>query len=366
MPLPTRAGATALVFTIAWTAVAQARMIDTSPRVAILLPKSQRFLARDTWTSVALYTYESGSPVRRFDAIESIFDIDASLDEKTLVAVHHGGVSVWDVDTGQRLWSKSFRDAKGFGATLSPDGGFVGICWGGFQGVFAARTGDRIGAIVPENSIQSVAVAPGGAEAFGADFRDQLIVKTATGDISPKKGKGYPMAYSVDGQRLALQDTSEGSYKLRIISLDRRDDTDVGVYRHIGLVRPASNGGFRVTGITCGPFNESPTSLDVIGTIFDPTSGELTESWRLPGHQELQRMDFDPITMVGVCTSYRFVTEVVDLRTGDVLLRVDNSANYEPTFGLTPRWRWAITGVVVLALLFGWMLIWRRRAAARR
>jgi hypothetical protein len=350
-----------LLLALTWTAAVQARSVDVSPHVAILLPKSQRFLARDNWSSVTLYTYE-GNAVRRFNATETIFDIDASLDERTLLIVHYGGVGVWDIDTGQRLWSKSFQDARGFGATLSPDGRFVGVCWGGLQGVFDARTGDRIGAPLLENAIHSVVVVPGGAQAIGSSLRGQLFtVDTASGRITPPALKGYLVAYAIDGQRAAVRDTSGQHEKLCIVSIGDLSTTELGDYYQIGLIRPASNGGFLVTASTRDHDGEQ-ARMNVIGAIFDPTSGKLTETWRLPPGRDDQRMHYDPDTMVGVSTSYRFVTELIDLRTGDVRLKIDNSDNYE---GIGLSWRWTIVGLVVVALLGGWILIGRRRSVFR-
>jgi hypothetical protein len=66
---------------------------------------------------------------------------------------------------------------------------------------------------------------------------------------------------------------------------------------------------------------------------FNPSTGTVKELLWFPVFGQgsflfIEGMAFDPERQIGVKTSYRFVTEVFDLRTGQRLLSIDNSKNY--------------------------------------
>jgi hypothetical protein len=65
-----------------------------------------------------------------------------------------------------------------------------------------------------------------------------------------------------------------------------------------------------------------------VGVRCHPDTGKMEEVWKLKGGEDLRRMDFDPGAMRGVATDFRLVTRLFDLRTGEELLKIDNSANY--------------------------------------
>jgi WD40 repeat protein len=81
---------------------------DKTPRQTILLSDSTRFIAEDGWNSMALYRVSDASLMQRFKALSQIAKVAITSDEKfLLIACENGSLSVWEVDTGQRVWQQS-------------------------------------------------------------------------------------------------------------------------------------------------------------------------------------------------------------------------------------------------------------------
>jgi hypothetical protein len=70
---------------------------------------------------------------------------------------------------------------------------------------------------------------------------------------------------------------------------------------------------------------------------FDPKTGAFSELFwcPIPGNypvEFVEHMSFDPDRRIGVKTQYNFVTYVTDLKNGETILKIDNSANYESPY----------------------------------
>src|SRR5947209_936773 len=87
--------------------------IDNRPRPVYMFKKGDRFITPDSRRSLALYAVEDGKRIRRFAAaglLDRAFAVSA--DEKFLAA---GGdeIAVWNVETGEKLWSAASATARG-------------------------------------------------------------------------------------------------------------------------------------------------------------------------------------------------------------------------------------------------------------
>ncbi len=71
------------------------------------------------------------------------------------------------------------------------------------------------------------------------------------------------------------------------------------------------------------------------GSLCDLETGEVTPKWEFSASNPYYRsfpeggIDFDATKMIGVCTSYDLVTEVLDLNTMNPSFVIDNSKNYQ-------------------------------------
>jgi WD40 repeat protein len=83
-------------------------MIDISPRIALLMRNSPRFLALDAWNSVTLYSAKDGKPIHKFPSKAAVEAITLTPDEESLlVASGDACLTLWSVETGQQLWHKT-------------------------------------------------------------------------------------------------------------------------------------------------------------------------------------------------------------------------------------------------------------------
>src|ERR1700687_4961524 len=93
------------------------------PRPALLLPRSERFVALDAWNSAALYEIADGQVVYRFPVKERIDHLDATADEsRLLVTCSDGSLGVWNLETGAKLW---WQISKVSGLTSAHDACFA-------------------------------------------------------------------------------------------------------------------------------------------------------------------------------------------------------------------------------------------------
>jgi DNA-binding beta-propeller fold protein YncE len=370
---------TILLFVGFWNASLHATTIDMSPRPAILLPKSEQFIAQDAMNSLALYRYGEGEPVRRFQVGPSINEIDVTADEQMLlIACDTGEVSVWNIETGERIWSKP-PSKTGltyiYGAAFSQDGRSLAVCnRRDYAVVFNAVTGEKVGGVAfppMQTNIMSVALSPDGARGAFVNLGERVFTfETATGRMKDTGLKGaWPVKYSADGKRIAFRNNNSGSHeKLRIVSVSNLAVEDVGQFDHIGHIKPTEDGGFLATARVAGRNDDNPMT---VGVKYEPATGELKELWRLPADSATNRTDFDVKRMIGVSTDFLLVTRLIDLPTGNPHRTVDNHANYRETVATytsadlpsivrsRPLWL-PIGGITVLAML-GFFFVWLLR-----
>jgi WD40 repeat protein len=315
--------------------------LDRSPPPALLLKGAARFLVQDGWDSVALYDAANGQALRRFPAGARVNKIDLTADEKfLLIACADGGLSVWDVMSGENVWRK--RPAGTgldyvYDASFAYDGKSFVVCNSqDFALVGDTATGQQIGVVrfpAGQTNIMSACLSPDcnrgvlvtlGEEVFTFDARTGVKSDTGVG------GAG-PVRYSSDGRFAAFRSSKRGSGEhLRVAEVagppSARDLALLGV---IGHIKPTSDGAFLVTAAEEDPDTDSWYPL---GVRCLPGTGEVKKVWKLKGGEPMKRMDFDPGTLRGVCTDYMLVTRLFDLTTGEVLLTADNSANFQPAY----------------------------------
>ena len=98
--------------------------LDHSPRPAILLRKSDRFIVISAWNSVGLYSLKDGELLREFPVGEYLRgpgQVDPG--ERFLVNVNDKAISLWEIDSGKKLWSKRpFPEERLFRPSFSADG----------------------------------------------------------------------------------------------------------------------------------------------------------------------------------------------------------------------------------------------------
>jgi hypothetical protein len=163
----------------------------------------------------------------------------------------------------------------------------------------------------------SAALSPDGSKGVLIDLGERLYTfDVGTGVMKDTGWKGaWPVRYSSDGRHVAMRSSNSGRQEqLRIVEVaGELKVTDVGQFGHVGYIRQTNEGGFRATA-------EKRSS---IGIHWQPKTAELNEVWKSTEGPT----DFDIDQMLGITTNYRLVTKLIDLRTGAVLLTVDNSAN---------------------------------------
>jgi WD40 repeat protein/serine/threonine protein kinase/tetratricopeptide (TPR) repeat protein len=181
--------------------------------------------------SVNLWDAHTGRRLTPFlghtDAIEhAAFSPDG---QRLATASYDTTVRVWDVSTGQTLWTR--RHEKGLqGVAFSPDGRRVAT--GDFDGwvkVWDASTGDcRLTFRAHPNSVRSVAFSPDGLHLAtaceGADWSARVWDAATGRELRTLQGHADSLtwiSYAPDGQRLATA-SWDGTVKL----WDAREDRD--------------------------------------------------------------------------------------------------------------------------------------------
>jgi len=135
----------------------------------------------------------------------------------------------------------------------------------------------------------------------------------------------WPVRYSADGQYMALRSSNSGTdEQLRVVAIKDLARKDIGQFAHIGHIKPIEDGSF----LACARIGQKFEVNATVGVMYSPDSGVIREVWKLPSANAEIRTDFDPIQMIGVTTSFRLVTRLIDLRAGMSRLTIDNSANY--------------------------------------
>ena len=309
---------------------------DQRPRTAILLNDSQRFIAQDAWNSTALYRVGDGTMIYRFVAPTWINEIAITPDEKfLLLACNDGSLSLWEIDTGQRVWKQSASQSGlkyAYDANFAYNGKSCVVCDSVDKAVILRnQTGQRIGVVQfppMQTNIMSAALSPDGSSGVLIELGERLYTfDVATGQLADTGLTGaFPVRYSVDGKYVAFRSSNSGiSEQLIVVAMDGKfAKQNIGQFSHICHIRPAEDGTFLISSM-------DDKADGVIGVQVWPATGKWKELWRYPlGSGISEKADFLPQSMIGVSTDYRLVTTLVDLQTGTTLRTIDNSANRQP------------------------------------
>jgi hypothetical protein len=362
--------------------IAFGETIDRSPRKAILLNDSKRFIVQDAWNCVALYQLGEVMPIHRFPTPGWVENLAVTSDEKRLlVACSNGSLGVWEVETGTRVWEQTGLGYI-FDVSFAHNGESCIVCDAkGNAIILKTTTGERLGIvrISPKQlSILSGALSPDGTKGVLIDFGERLYTfDVATGTLMDSKlTGGGPVRYSVDGKYVAIRSNNSGvSEQLRVVGMDGTfSKRDFGTFSHIGHISPSPEGGFLVCGRIEGKHDEAAV---IIGLRVQPSVEGVQEIWKQPlwrwpnsgGVEERWKplvwtgidikTDFLPVSMIGVSTEFRLITQVIDLRTGALLQQVDNSMNYRPilvTYTSTAIVQWLLGSWLGLAIIIAVLL----------
>ncbi len=332
--------------------------IDASPRPAILLRKSDRFIVISAWNSVGLYSLKDGKLLREFPVGEHL-DGPGQMDpgEQFLVNVNRNGtISLWEIDSGKKLWSKRpFPEEKRLYAlvmSFSADGGRLLILGDKKFFVYETRSGNIIGEI-------NRGYGAGWTGILSPDGSQVLLSKEQSGEVQlidvttgvMKRldvGGGRVLQYTTDGKFAAFIDGRSGAprWELRVVSMDdAREVKQVGVFESWKVVRPVPGGSFLILGkgIIATPerSGEWPLRDRTKSLLFryDPATGKvkMMDGVALP-YGVAYPGDFDLERMVGITTYSELVTRVIDLRTGKDLLIIDNRRDAKPPYSELSQW----------------------------
>jgi WD40 repeat protein len=372
---------TAALLLAAFCAQARGTTYDRTPRPALLLQHAEAFIAQDGWDSVALYRLKDGAKLFQFPAGRRVNEIDVTSDDRfLLVACADGSLGLWDLNTGGRVWWKeSAQTGLGYvyDVSFAHDGrSFVASNERDFAVVCETQTGDEVRRVSfppMQTNVMSAALSPDGSAGALIKVSERVFtfdVRTGTLADTGIRGAGW-IRYSTDGKRVACRSSNSGSKEqLRVIALGAKPlAADTGDFSHIGHLRATDDGGF----LACA-WVEDParTRRSVVGVRCGRGNAPTQEVWRLPNTEGLENLtDFDAGGRLGVATDFRLVTRVFNLRTGEVLLTINNSANYRPEMVSTTVHGWPASGLYVLLAAAGcvglsWLLVAATRAAVRK
>jgi WD40 repeat protein len=352
--------------------------VDINPRPSFWLTTGD-FLALDDEDSVTLYD-QKGTSVRRFPA-SFIAAMAATSDEKLLLlACYDGQLKLFELRTGAAVWAKTPKETGLWfvhDAAFAWDGRSLIVCDDRSQAlIYDTTTGKQIGAVAlpAETRIMSVALSPDGSKGVLVDQGEHVFkFDTAGGGPQDTGLKGsWPIRYSADGHYFAFSSDHPGGYaQLRVAAADGKSSVDIGDFMSIGHIKPTADGKFLVSAIA----KPAPRSdfYTIVGAVCDPEKEKVAVVWAMPFRGDVQALtDFDPQKMLGVCTDFRLVTLVLDLKNSKTLRTIDNSGNWQRQFDWHSRARRgpdlmvigivAVTGVVVVVLII--RAIRRRRAEA--
>ncbi len=335
--------------TLTGVGTASGDSIDTSFRETVLLPISKQFIAPEHPNGLALYRLSDLSLVHRFRAPAPVGKFAVTSDESLLLlACDDGTVSCYGVATGESCWALSpSQSGLGCAHDICPahDGKSVVVCdREGRAAIFEAATGRRIRSLPlpPDGNILSASLAPDGTQGvFAGSGMSLYCFDVASGKITDTGERG-PIAhirYSIDGKYIALHVVgAAGCEQLRLVTREGNWRTRaLGTPGEIGNLKPSMDGGFLVTKLedTLSPSGEE-SGVQLVGLRWRPGAEGLEALWRRPTSRlEVEKTDFLPDCLIGVSTDYRFVTQVINLRTGSVCGVVDNSVNYRRPLPIT-------------------------------
>ncbi len=348
------------------------------PHPAILLRKSNRFIALSAWNSVGLYSLKDGELLREFPVREYFFlygpgTVDP--EEQFLVNVNRKGtISLWEIDSGKKLWSNSpFPEETIFLLSFSADGGRLLIRGPRKLLVCEARSGNIIreidrgydagwrGGLTPDGSqVRLTKLQSAETELIDVSTGvvKRLDVGGDTGFRYTTDGKFAAVTYDIGSRPVdpldleGLPDWEE----LRVVSMAEPDEgKQVGIFESGIFVRPVAGGGLLVFGkgvVTVADRSPADTDARVVERSlrnrtkwllfrYDPATEKVN---MMDGPAFPERVgypgDFDLERMLGVITEYNLVTRVVDLKTWKDILKIDNSRDAHPPYSGRPSEQW--------------------------
>jgi hypothetical protein len=383
---------TALALLWSGTGSACGTTYDTNPGWTFLFSDAKRFIAQDAWNSMAVYRVEDGAVVFRFKASDQICTAAISPDETLLLlGCEDAALTLWDIETGQQVWTLSGQQTGlryVYDASFAQNGKSLIVCDERDQAlILDPSTGVRTGRVsFPplQTNIISAALSPDGATGFLIELGGRLhSFHVASGKLTDTGITGaWPVRYSVDGKYIAFRSNDSGeAEKLRVITVQQNlVKQDVGEFFRIGHIKAVADGSFLVSAKLEERIDaEGRIGYDVAGVQVWPSTGQLKRMWKYPlGPTANQRTDYLPDGLLGVSTDYKLVTHLTDLRTGESLRSIDNSANYKPilltytsrdlpslwleSHGLRGTWWWIVFGCGAASfVLAGLIIVFSRR-----
>lgn len=343
---------------------------DQRPRPAVLFSDGQ-FVAQEAINTVTLHG-ATGTPVNKFVAAGDISHLAVTPDERYLALAGAGFVMAADLQSGKTMWSKVGAQSglsHVYDVSFAWDGRtFVVSNVDGFVQIYETTTGKLIQTIrLPPNqtSVMSAALSPDGSTGVLVDLGAQVFTfDVSTGAMKPTGITGaWPIRYSADGRYFAFRSDNSGSSEhLRIVAVAAPTAyKDVCPSKFIGHIKPAKDR-FLVT----AEATDRNGQLATVGFAYTPSTAQLQRIWDLPGHSyDLQAMDFDEQKMLGLTTAVQLITKVTDLKTGAVLVTVNNNKNYQAIMLSTSsrgsgdgrHHIYLIVGAAVVGLLFTVLLL---------
>lgn len=350
------------------------RTVDFTPKTAILLNDSSRFIVQDSDTSVAIYRVSDASIIRRYSDLETILKIAISPDEKQLLIGFYGGtLTMWNIESGEVAWElNGTQSGVSYPSDISfaQNGERVAICGNSnLVLVVETKTGKILQQIKGKGTIGLAALSPNGISGILADNDHLFNFDVATGqsvatglpDVASYPRRQSLIQYSVDGKYIAFPVMEpRGGVHLVVVTMEEtRTQRVVGHFYAIGHITPAKDGSFLITG-------ESPTrgsegcSSTAIGVRVWPESGQIDNLWTLPcSTYPAFTSDYRPDSLIGVSTGVSLRTWVFDLRTGTTLFTL----NGPQTSFIERNQYWIIFAVAASAIA---IYVYMRRRRTRR
>jgi hypothetical protein len=284
---------------------------DSSPRPAIYLSATAQIITLNSVYSAALYDAKDGTLIRQFPTWDQATALDVSSDQKLLCLGEDGkDLSVWEIATGKRVWKESDTLFQVLEVSFSWDGKRV-VARDNCSRVAVYDMSTRKPLVVFKANATGVALSPDGttgAYAINGLVTFDVAAQTTTATNLP----AWHPRYSADG-KYVLASTPASTLWVFTMS-DIANVKSIDALKSPRRIKPLADGRFLVTNY-------------VAGFVVDPATGEIAEKCKFKS-EDFSNIDFDPETLIGVSTSHEFVTSIVNLKTGDILLKIDNSQDF--------------------------------------
>jgi WD40 repeat protein len=373
-----------------------ASTIDVSQHESVVLSHSKQFIAQDAINGVALYSLGDMNAIRRYRAQGSVVKFAIDPTEKVLVMCCSDGSScAKEIASGESFWELPATEARLPSLDIiriSHNGSvFLGASGKARVTVYELATGRSICEVpTPPDATYwvSMDVSPDGNQCVLVSDTGkglyQFFIKSEKLSSMGVAGVGY-VRYSADGEYIAFRRREESSIEsVLIVKSDGSGVFDLGSFCAVGMFRPSADGGFllTVTSVAQNLVTNSP-SYRVSGLWWHPRPTHVQQLWQAPiWCGEAVKMDFFPDQLIGITTDFRLVTWITDLRSDQLVGKIDNSANYRPamttdstrgiseairhwTTQMEPSMRLSVLcGIVVLTAVSA-ACVWKRRRRIR-